>query len=92
MHVMQRLVDQRLVDQRLVDQRLVDQRLVDARLVDERLVDQGLVDQRLVRNVRGPTCNQTGGEQVVQNFDDDGVAHPPKTSVVLRFRRRRLSK
>ena len=33
------------------------------RLVDQRLVDQRLVDQRLVRNVRGPTCNQTGGEQ-----------------------------
>ena len=58
-----RLIDQPLVDQRLVDQRLVDQRLVDQRLVDQRLVDQRLVDLRLVRNVRGPTCNQTGGEQ-----------------------------
>ena len=47
----------------LVDQRLVDQRLVDQRLVDQRLVDQRLADQRLVRNVRGPTCNQTGGKQ-----------------------------
>ena len=55
--------NQPLVEQRLVDQRLVDQRLLDQRLVDQRLLDQQLVHQRLVRNVRGPTCHQTGGEQ-----------------------------
>ena len=52
----------------MVDQPVVEQPLVDQRLVDQRLVGQRLVDQRLVRNVRGPTCNQTGGTQRWSNI------------------------
>ncbi len=32
------------------------------------------------------------GTEVVQNSDDDGVFQPPRTTMVLRFRRRPLSK